>query len=245
MGRGSSIDKLERLDQLIGKLKAGEALTAGTLAKEFGVSLRTMMRDLKTLRDKGYPIDADKGRGGGVRLYPRWGIGRLSMNYREVIDLLLALNVLEKLNSQLFLSNLESVKNKLYATFPDSQRPQIRKIRNRILIGELALTTVIQGYSTTVNIQQNDSILESFFDQKCLDIRYKREDGTISERLIEIHFLFLNWPVWYLICFDHLRNEPRTFRIDRIQVATITGEKFQAKMISFFSPELEQFSSRL
>ena len=61
MGRGSAIEKLERLDQLIGKLKAGESYTASTLAEEFGVSLRTMMRDLKTLRDKGYPIDADKG----------------------------------------------------------------------------------------------------------------------------------------------------------------------------------------
>jgi len=245
MGRGSSIEKLDRLDQLIGKLKAGEACTAGSLADEFGVSLRTMMRDLKTLREKGYPIDTDKGRGGGVRLYPRWGVGRLTMNYREVIDLLLALNVLEKLNSQLFLNNLESVKNKLYASFPDSQRPKIRKIRNRILIGELAPETVIQNYSTTVNNQQNDIILESFFDQKCLDICYKQKDGTISERSIEIHFIYLNWPIWYLICYDHLRRQPRTFRIDRIQLASLTQEKFQNRAVSFFSPELEKFSSRL
>jgi len=204
-----------------------------------------MMRDLKTLRDKGYPIDADKGKGGGVRLYPRWGIGRLTMNYREVIDLLLALNVLEKMNSQLFLNNLESVKNKLYASFPDSQRPKVSKIRNRILIGELAPANVIENYSTAVNNQQNDIILESFFDQKCLDICYKQKDGTISKRLIEIHFLYLNWPIWYLICYDHLRKEPRTFRIDRIILAKITENKFQSRIISFFSPELEKFSSRL
>jgi len=245
MGRKSSIEKLDRLDQLIGKLKAGEAYTASSLAEELGVSLRTMMRDLKTLRDKGYPIDADKGRGGGVRLYPRWGVGRLTMNYREVIDLLLALNVLEKLNSQLFLNNLDSVKNKLYASFPDSQRPKIRKIRNRILIGELAPTTVTQNYSTTANNKQNDIILESFFDQKCINICYKQKDGTITERLVEIHFLYLNWPIWYLLCYDHLRKEPRTFRIDRIQVATITGDKFQTEKMSFFSPELEKFSTHL
>jgi predicted DNA-binding transcriptional regulator YafY len=245
MGLGSSDKKLDRLDQLIGKLKTGEAYTAGSLAEELGVSLRTMMRDIKTLRDKGYPIDADKGRGGGVRLYPGWGVGRLTMNYREVIDLLLALNVLEKLNSQLFLNNLESVKNKLYASFPDPQRPKIRKIRNRILIGELAPENVVQNYSTTANVQQNDVILESFFDQKCLDICYKQKDGTITKRLIEVHFLYLSWPIWYLICFDHLRKEPRTFRIDRIQVANITGEKFQNRIMSFFSPELKKLSSHL
>ena len=108
-------------------------------------------------------------------------------------------------------------------------------IRNRILIGELAPTTVTQNYSSRqLIITQNDSILESFFDQKCLDICYEDKDGTISERLIEIHFLFLNWPIWYLICFDHLRNEPRTFRIDRIQIANISGEKFESKKINFF-----------
>jgi len=245
MGRGSSDEKLSRLDQLIGKLKSGEAYTASNLAESLGVSLRTMMRDIKTLRDKGYPIDADKGRGGGVRLYPGWGVGRLTMNYREVIDLLLALNILEKLNSQLFLNNLESVKNKLCASFPDTQRPNILKIRNRILIGELAPTDAIENYSTAANIQQNNVILESFFDQKCLNISYKQKNGTITKRLIEIHFLYLNWPIWYLICFDHLRKEPRTFRIDRIQDANTSGEKFQSRIKNFFSPELEKFSSRL
>ncbi len=245
MSRGSSIGKLERLDQLIGKLKTSETYTAASLAEELGVSLRTMMRDIKTLRDKGYPIDADKGKGGGVRLYPRWGIGRLTMSYREVIDLLLALTVLEKLNSQLFFNNLESVKNKLYASFPDSQRSKVSEIRNRILIGENAPTDAVQNYSTLVNNQQNDIILESFFDQKPLDICYKQKDGTVSERVIEIHFLYLYWPIWYLICFDHLRKEPRTFRIDRIQAANVTEDRFQVSPINTFSPELENFTSRL
>ena len=245
MSRGSAIGKLDRLDQLIGKLKTSETYTAAALAKELGVSLRTMMRDIKTLRDKGYPIDADKGKGGGVRLYRRWGIGRLTMSYREVIDLLLALSVLEKMNSQLFFNNLESVKNKLYASFPDSQRPKVNDIRNRILIGDNAPADIVENYSTSVNSQQNDIILESFFEQKCLDICYKQKDGTISKRVIEIHFLYLYWPIWYLICFDHLRNERRTFRIDRVQAAHLTSDKFQSKTTQFFSPELDKFTSRL
>lgn len=106
MAKGSAASKLERLDQLLGCLRKGEATTAQTLASELGVSLRTLMRDLETLKAKGYPIEADKGRGGGVRLHHRWGIGRLSLNYREVIDLLLMFAVIEKLNSPLLLGNL-------------------------------------------------------------------------------------------------------------------------------------------
>jgi len=245
MGRGSSLGKLERLDQLIGKLKAGDTFTAGALAEELGVSLRTLMRDLDILRTKGFPIDSDRGRGGGIKLYSRWGIGRLTLNYREVIDLLLAMKVLEKLNSQLFLTSLESVRNKLHASFPDSQRPKIKLIRDRILIGELAPNVIMQDYSMAVNNRQNDSILESFFEQKCLNIGYRKKDGTISQRLIEIHFLYLSWPAWYLVCFDHLRNEPRMFRLDRIQSVKIIDEKFQTKKLNYFAQEFEQFSTPL
>ena len=245
MGRGSSLNKLERLDQLLGTLKTGDAHTAQSLADDVGVSLRTLMRDLETLRDKGYPIEADKGRGGGVRLYPRWGVGRISLNYREVIDLLLAMNVLEILDSPLLLSNLKSIRNKLYSSFPDSQRPRIRQIRKRILLSEQASNAVMSSYKADNNSQYSDRILESFFEQTCLTMNYQREDGTVSKRTVEIHYLFLNWPVWYLVCFDHLRQASRTFRIDRIQSAKLTGESFKLKNLNDFSPEIEEFSKQL
>ncbi|MGH1541870.1 MAG: helix-turn-helix transcriptional regulator [Arenicella sp.] len=245
MGRGSSLGKLERLDQLLGKLKAGETHTSGALADELEVSLRTLTRDLQTLRNKGYPIETDKGRGGGVRLYPRWGIGRMVLNYREVIDLLLAMSILEKLNSPLFLSNLTSVRNKLYATFPDTQRPQIRLIRKRILIGELASNHIMKSYIDTKSNQQTDDILKSFIEQKCIKLQYQREDGEVSQRTIEVHYLFLNWPAWYLISFDHMRNAPRMFRVDRVQSTKLMDDRFQLKPIEFFSTELEQYSTRL
>lgn len=245
MGRGSSLNKLERLDQLLGVLKTGDAHTAQSLADGLEVSLRTLMRDLETLRDKGYPIEADKGRGGGVRLYPRWGIGRISLNYREVIDLLLAMNVLEILDSPLLLSNLKSIRNKLYNSFPDSQRPRIRQIRKRILLSEKASTDVMKSYDAKGDWPHSDRILESFFDQTCLSIQYQREDGTISKRTIEVHYLFLNWPVWYLVCFDHLRQAGRTFRIDRIQSAKLTQDDFKVRKLNYFSPEIEAFSNQL
>jgi predicted DNA-binding transcriptional regulator YafY len=125
VGRGSTSGKMARLDQLLGRLKSGDACTAALLAKELGISTRTLMRDLDDLKEQGYPIETDQGRGGGVRLHPRWGIGRLALNYREVIDLLLALSVLEKMRSPLLLENLSSIRNKLFASFPDAQRPNI------------------------------------------------------------------------------------------------------------------------
>lgn len=245
MGRGSASGKLGRLDQLLGQLKSGDPLTAARLAETLGVSLRTLMRDLDALRDQGYPIESEKGRGGGVRLYPRWGIGRLALNYREVVDLLLALNVLEKLDSPLFLANLSSVRNKLFATFPDSQRAKLRQIRNRILVGDPASAAVMGTYAAAGKSQYANEILESFFDQKRLHIRYQRADGETSSRTVEIHYLFLNWPVWYLIAWDVAKESGRTFRIDRIRNGKVLDLLFKPKPLDAFSVELEKFSKPL
>jgi predicted DNA-binding transcriptional regulator YafY len=37
----------------------------------------------------------------------------------------------------------------------------------------------------------------------------------------------LKYPVWYVLAFDHLRAEPRTFRCDRILSASRTGTRFR------------------
>lgn len=245
MGRGSTGGKRVRLDQLLGRLKSGDACTAASLATELGISTRTLMRDLDDLKEQGYPIETDQGRGGGVRLHPRWGIGRIALNYREVIDLLLSLSILERMRSPLLLENLSSIRNKLFASFPDAQRPNIAQFRQRILVGDLASNLVSRSYEGNLEISHSDLLLEGFFEKKRLTINYAREDGEQSERKVEIHYLFLNWPIWYLIAWDHLRDAPRTFRIDRIKELSLTHENFKIKPLSTFSDELSQFAKPL
>ncbi len=73
MSRATTLGRPQRLDLLASRLKADEAMTVPVLADEFGISARTLFRDLAILRDRGLPVEADRGRGGGVRLHPVWG----------------------------------------------------------------------------------------------------------------------------------------------------------------------------
>jgi predicted DNA-binding transcriptional regulator YafY len=36
-------------------------------------------------------------------------------------------------------------------------------------------------------------------------------------REVEPHAILLNWPAWYLLSHDRLREDVRTFRLDRIE----------------------------
>ena len=79
-----------RISQLLGLLRSNDHWTTMALAHALEVSHRTLMRDLEELKSQGYPIEADRGRGGGIRLNGRWGIDRLNITNQEVISLLIS-----------------------------------------------------------------------------------------------------------------------------------------------------------
>ena len=68
MTKGHALSRLERLDRIQGLLKSGELTTVREIAAALQVSPRSIWRDLLLLRNTGLPIEADRGRGGGIRI---------------------------------------------------------------------------------------------------------------------------------------------------------------------------------
>lgn len=238
MARTRSIDRLRRLEMLAAQLKQDELCTVQGLASELGVSVRTVSRDLDLMREQGLPIDADRGRGGGVRLDRNWGVGRLNLAYPEAVDLLISIDVAEKMGSPLFLANLASVRRQLIASFSPEKRDRVKRLKSRILIGSTASTHVQAGIASPAKMLVQ-TLHQAFIDQECLTIHYAREDGVRSERRIEPHYLLLKYPVWYVIAFDRLRDAPRTFRCDRMSHVRRTGRPFRLLPKSVFAPSLD------
>ncbi|MDM7983021.1 MAG: WYL domain-containing protein [Maricaulis sp.] len=218
--------RLRRLELLAAQLKQESLCTVKELAAQHGVSERTIARDLDLMREQGLPIDADRGRGGGVRLDRNWGVGRLNLAYHEAVDLLISIEVAERMNSPLFLANLGTVKRQLVASFSPERRHRIERLKSRILIGVTASTQVQSGFSAPPDPVVRH-VHQGFIDQQRLAIRYRREDGAVSKREIEPHYLLLKYPVWYVIAMDGLRDAPRTFRCDRILESEMTDTGFR------------------
>src|SRR5262252_4577229 len=106
--RASSPDRrmhrIERLDLLTRVLRDRPGITVADLARALDISVRSVFRDLDHLRDRGYPIEADRGRGGGVRLHASWGLGKVLLPSEEALCTLLSLAISEKLGFPMFSS---------------------------------------------------------------------------------------------------------------------------------------------
>ncbi len=219
-------------------LKQDDLCTIKSLAEQHNVSQRTISRDLQLMRDQGLPIDADRGRGGGVRLDRNWGVGRLNLSYTEAVDLLISIAVAEQMNSPIFLANLGSIRRQLVASFAPNKRHRVNSIKSRVLIGATASTFVQQTIAPPES-RIIQALHQSFLNQKSIIIRYQDEGGKTTTREIEAHYLLLNYPVWYVLAFDHLRNAPRTFRCDRIVKAEATNSRFQVLPKDSFAQAFE------
>lgn len=222
MAKHAAKNRIDRLEELKGLLKEREHVTAGELAGELEVSLRTLNRDLRILRDAGLPIEADRGRGGGLRLHKNWSVGRLHLNVEEAVDLLLSMAIAERLQSPILLRRLSSVRRKIVASLGEAYQARIRQLRKRILVGTPASADVLASYASPAQ-STLPATVDGFFNLRCLKIAYVDGSGRRTEREIEPQFLYFSPPVWYLLAFDTLRNDVRYFRADRIlKVATLT-----------------------
>lgn len=220
--------RLDRRNRLLALLRSESYWTTARLREELDVSQRTLMRELADLKSMGYPIDSDRGRGGGIRLLGNWGVDRLHLNHQEVIELILALSIMEKLQSPLLTGNLKGIRQKLFQAFPDSQRRKVSDLRKRIFIGDRVSPSsedqpLLKASKSTANVS------EAFLNQQRVEITYEAQSGQRTTRVIEPHYILLNWPAWYIIAYDHLRSAERLFRVDRIKKATTLEETFRLK----------------
>jgi len=217
---------IDRLDRALGLLASRPSWTARELAEELGVCVRTVRRDLSRLAARGVAVESERGRGGGVRVPARSGLGRVQLGAEELLDLLLALALAERLRSPLLLSTVGGLRHKLAAAFPPEERARISALRRRILVGPVSANITASWKAPRAAVLR--PIHEAFFHQRGLELTYRARERSTT-RLVEPHYLLLSWPAWYLLVWDHLRGAVRALRVDRIEAASVTAVTFRVR----------------
>lgn len=226
--RSSLPPRIDRLDLVARMLRNRPGITAAQLAEELGVSIRSVFRDLDQLRERGIPVESSRGRGGGLRVPARWGMGTLLLSRDEALCALLALAVSEKLGFPIFAPEIARARRKIADAFPDAERRRIAPLRERILIGNNASAAVRASYGRP-DPAPIRRLQAAFVEQRVIEVTYAKDNGEHSRRLLEPHALVINWPAWYLVAHDRLRDAVRTFRFDRLVSVTVESETFVSR----------------
>lgn len=212
-----------RLDVLARMLRDRPGVTAAVLAADLQVSVRSVFRDLDRLRERGFPIESSRGRGGGLRLDPRWGLSRVLLTTEEALCTLLGLAIAEQLGLPLFARDLAYARRKIVDAFPPAERRRIAPLRERLFIGPQASPAVRASYREPAAGALRP-LQAAFVAERRVHAVYAKPGAAPAERRLEPHAIVINWPAWYLLAYDDGRQAMRTFRFDRfVAIARVAG----------------------
>ena len=196
--------RADRLFQIVQKLRGGRLVTARQLAEKLEVSERTIYRDIADLQSTGVPIDGEAGV--GYILREGFDPPPLMFTRDEVVALVAGARLITAWGGASMARAAEEAIIKIGAVLPKDDRPRI------------ANTHI---HSSGTNISSHDramiDLAENAADQcQVLSVAYKDMDGKESMRDIRPLGLWFWGKVWTVISWCELRNDFRTFRIDRI-----------------------------
>ena len=196
-------------------LRGRETTTVSDLATDLGVSRRTLLRDLASLRDRGMPISGDAGPGGGVRLEGHRGLAAVHLSLAEVVALWLGARLARGASALPWGEAANSGMAKLLGSLPTAKARELRALCRRVIVGEAASAQVRAGAGASP--PELLSLFEEAFSHGLgLGFVYNDREGRQSRRRVEPHGLLVEPPVWYVLARDVDKGEPRTFRMDRI-----------------------------
>jgi predicted DNA-binding transcriptional regulator YafY len=214
----------ERRDALLGWLRGRSSATAAEAAERFAVSERTVYRDVAALRERGEPISADPGPGGGLRLDPEALLPPVRLAADEVVGLVLSLRLARQAAPLApFSRAADAGLDRLVGALPPARAAELRRWLRRIVVGKPASAAVGESLAPIAPALLA-TVERAFTARRALRFGYTDRFGARTERRCEPHGLLLQAPAWYVLGVDPDKDAPRMFRMDRMSRASVLDD---------------------
>ena len=205
--------KAERLLAILTILLNRKKVTASYLATRFGVSVRTIYRDVDALAGAGLPVFATQGRDGGFELVEGFTVSSQVLETGEIEQILTGLRSLKAVQPG---PGLDTVIEKFSLALSESGKRGIRTPG-----GHLFIELTPSRREKRILAELDASIAKG----SVLKIAYADAQGTETDRSIEPAALVFMWQSWYVWAWCRLRADFRLFKISRILKTRETGER--------------------
>ncbi len=222
-----------RHDAIVRALRRNGTSTIDELTEEVGASRRTVLRDIGALRDQGFVIHSECGRGGGVQLDPQSVQTTARLSVAEVFALLISVAAMRGARSLPFTELADAGLAKIEKALPSDKVRDLRRFLDCLHIGELSPQQDLSDIG-----QMEPALLPAFetafLERLNLRFLYRDAKGIETSREVEPQAMLILQPLWYLVAWDPARDDFRHFRMDRISKPEyIEGATFRRRHVPF------------
>jgi len=221
--------RADRLFQIVQYLRGGRLTTAAQLAEKLEVSERTIYRDIADLIGSGVPVEGEAGVGYVMRA--GYDLPPLMFTQEEIVALVAGARLIRAWGGLEMASAAEEALVKINAVLPDAARAQSERVQIHAMhFGELSEATR----------RALDRIEAAVNGRLMLDVDYADEEGAATTRQMRPLGLFFWGKVWTLVAWCELRQDFRSFRVDRmaaIREGTVFREERDKSLRAFYDEQ--------
>ena len=224
------MNRLDRLTALLIQLQSKRIVRSQEVAERFGISLRTVYRDMRTLELAGVPIIGEAGVGysivQGYRLPP------VQFTREEAMAFLTAEKLVNQWTDETTRISYQDALYKIKSVLRTPDKEMLDDLSSRI--------AVVQSPYLPKDRPQNlpiETILKCIAEKRVVRLAYQSATSPeATERDVEPVGIYSGGAFWYLIAYCRLRAGYRNFRTDRVHSTEVQSERFSAQ-----HPELQSF----
>jgi predicted DNA-binding transcriptional regulator YafY len=225
------MNRIDRVSAILIQLQTKRYVTAEEIAERFGLSKRTIYRDIRALEEAGIPVGAEPGK--GFYLVDGFHLPPVRFTQNEALTLLTAAKMLTRISDKGMRENMQSALCKIKAVLPDVDKQNIARLDDKIevFISSPEMSNHDSPGNFLTEIQRALSI------KKVLQIDYfsgYKNECTLNRELEPLGLCFYGMH-WHLVAYCRLRGEYRDFRVDRIQRLEVLEEVCVERAVSSIS----------
>jgi predicted DNA-binding transcriptional regulator YafY len=183
-------------------------VTAEQLAERFGVTVRTIYRDLDALRDASLPLQAERGPGGGYALDRAYTLPPVNFTPREAAVLVVLDRFATETRLVPFVDTLESALSKVRGALTAGQQ------REALAHAEKLHFAAVPALPTRPAIRR--AIEVAWFEQRNVRVKYHNRDGAREELSARITRVLMERTMTVIECEEVETRATRGVRLDRI-----------------------------
>jgi predicted DNA-binding transcriptional regulator YafY len=211
-----------RLLRLLTLLQTRREWSGAELATRLGVTTRTVRRDVDKLRALDYPVRATSGTAGGYQLRPGAELPPLLLDDDEAVAVAISLRTAAGGGVADIGETALQALVKLEQVLPSRLRHRVNAMR----------VATVDTPGNDVSLEVLTSVAMACRDRQRLRFDYVAAyGGEEHQREVEPHQLVTWGKRWYLVAWDVVRDDWRSFRVDRMRPRVPLGARFTPREI--------------
>ncbi len=203
-----------RLLAVLALLQTHQQMSGAEIARRLEVDVRTVRRYIVLLQDMGVPVEGERGPHGAYYLGRGSKMPPLMFTNEEAVALVLGLRVIREFQFPVNIVAIEGAVAKTERVLPEPLLYQVRALQSSI-------TFNVGNYDSPPPPLHDDNTLivlsTAARERHHVEFVYRSWRDELTERRFDPYGVVYNEGYWYTVGHCHLRQDLRTFRLDRIQ----------------------------